>query len=324
MISVVRSLAFACFLGMSSSAVAQEVKVICPDLEDFRNLRALDKLLAYCSKKGDQKADSLRGQIPALQNKLSPLRKSAGELVRHPNLAKIQTHNASYEAVKKELQIYVDQVRDHFVELGFEKDKVDPLIGEFIGHPVRWKNDDEAPAEIDGAVERVIDDPAWPERAKDVLFTWKNEPPSGPDLVKAPEGNFVRAPADHVDVSRCAGVDPAANSLIIYPSFSKLAQDQQKDIVSFELGKLIWHKMSPALQAEFRPYINSVREMGEGPREEFSLHLPHATVVNESPGTDAVFAKAYSYFLFDRGNLPAALEELWKRNTPNTVLESDR
>jgi len=168
-----------------------------------------------------------------------------------------------------------------------------------------WGTGSKPPADITEAVKKAINAAVWPPRVKLILsktkFIWKAERASALEFFN-PTLNLP------------AAYDPAAGALVIKPGFTKRTLATQIDLLSFEMGKMIWDRRSVAYQRRFsEEFAGTIAAQGLD-------RLPNSRDVIEKDD-NATFSFAYRHFLFDRQKLPRDLVKWWSNDPPHAVLE---
>lgn len=171
---------------------------------------------------------------------------------------------------------------------------------------LNWASESSPPGAIKEAVARVINGDAWPVGVKHafatIKFEWKVQPVSSLELLN----KNLSPPA--------AAYDPAKGTLVITRTFGQLAALDQRDVIAFELGKLVYDRLPARDRSRFDDqWANLVARDADPVR-----------IANGELDRYAIFARAYRHFLFDRSQLPDALINWWDHDPPHAILTTRR
>ena len=184
---------------------------------------------------------------------------------------------------------------------------------------------DTPPADIAEAVKTAINDAAWPPRVKLILSKIK--------IVWKPQDRASGLEFFNPTVSLPVAYDRALEALVIKPGFTKRTSDTtqkqllaaQLDLLSFEMGKFIWDRLSVADQRRFskKEFAGAIRAQGLDylpNSRDAGIRRTGVRVLEKD--NNAIFAFAYRHFVFDDGpELPRNLVEWWSNDPPYAVPE---
>lgn len=257
---------------------------------------------------GDRRADlssrrtALIDQLHSLEARIRAHDSRCGR-VPGSNRALVEECRSAFIQLRGEIAAYSTRVKAFglaVAELATKRSRAKP-----VQVTVNWAKGSKPPADIAEAVKTAINAAAWPPRVKLVLsktkFIWKAERASALEFFN---------PALNLP----AAYDQAAGALVIKPGFTKRILAAQIDLLTFELGKLIWDRRSVAYQRRFsKEFAGTILAQGLD-------RLPNSSDVVEKDA-NSTFSFAYRHFLFDRRKLPRDLIKWWSNDPPHAVLE---
>ena len=180
-------------------------------------------------------------------------------------------------------------------------------------------------AAMRAGVVRVLTDKTcpWPDSVSQFLLndglSWQEPPADSTELNRTGSLDVHKSQKSDTPgrsaANMAAAYDPVTRTVVIKSGFRAFDPAGQRELLSFEMGKLLWDRLSPAQQEDFRVRFSDKIAAAELNR------LPHVPGVVEG-NTNAMFGYAYTRLLFYPDKLPQELRASWKETPPHAVLSS--